>query len=101
MSQIGTGLRQRVYSRAFIIGDPSNANDRVVYLVIDSAMGDTAVRNGILEGLAALGPDYAMYGQRNVAVTGTHQHSGPGACTFPKFFHALIFYLTVNLTDTV
>lgn len=44
-------------------------------------MGDIAVRNGILEGLAALGPDYAVYGQSNVAVTGTHQHSGPGACT--------------------
>ena len=47
-------------------------------------MGDTAVRNGILEGVAALGSDYAMYGESNIAVTGTHQHSGPGACTFPS-----------------
>jgi neutral ceramidase len=86
LSQIGTGLRQRVYSRAFIIGDPNNDSDRIVYLVVDSAMGDTAVRNGILEGLAALGPDYAVYGQSNVAVTGTHQHSGPGACKLPSSF---------------
>lgn len=54
-------------------------------MVVDTAMGDLAIRNGILEGLAALGSDYAMYGQSNVAVVGTHQHSGPGACKFPGY----------------
>lgn len=42
-------------------------------------MGDTAIRYGILQGLANLGSGYSMYNQSNVAVTGTHQHSGPGA----------------------
>ncbi|KAH8802726.1 neutral/alkaline non-lysosomal ceramidase [Xylogone sp. PMI_703] len=79
LSQVGTGLRQRIYSRAFIIGDSNNPSDRFVYLVLDTQSGDTAVRYGILEGLAALGPEYAVYTQQNVAVTGTHQHSGPGA----------------------
>jgi neutral ceramidase len=32
-----------------------------------------------LQALADLGSDYAVYGQQNVAVTGTHSHSGPGA----------------------
>jgi neutral ceramidase len=50
-----------------------------VYLVLDTACGDTAIRYGILSGLAALGSDYAIYTQSNVAVTGTHSHSGPGA----------------------
>lgn len=77
--QVGTGLRQRLYSRAFIIGDTDKVEDRFVYLVLDTQSGDTAVRHGILEGLAALGEEYAMYGQNNVAVTGTHSHSGPGA----------------------
>ncbi|KUI69634.1 Neutral ceramidase [Cytospora mali] len=79
LSQIGTGLRQRLYSRAFIIGDVDNPDDRFVYLVLDVAAGDTAQRYGILEGLAALGDEYSVYGQSNVAVTGTHQHNGPGA----------------------
>ncbi|KAI1399537.1 Neutral/alkaline nonlysosomal ceramidase [Hypoxylon fuscum] len=80
LSQTGTGLRQRIYSRAFIIGDVNNPDDRFVYLVLDQQSGDTAVRFGILDGLAALGGDYAvLYGQRNVAVTGTHAHSAPGA----------------------
>lgn len=78
-SQVGTGLRQRLYSRAFIIGSPTNSTERIVYLVLDTQSGDTAIRNGILEGLQALGPEYAVYGKNNVAVTGTHSHAGPGA----------------------
>ncbi|CAK3946291.1 Neutral ceramidase [Lecanosticta acicola] len=78
-AQLGTGLRQRLYSRAFIIASRDQPKDRLVYLVIDTACGDTAIRHGILEGLRDLGEEYAMYGQNNVAVTGTHSHSGPGA----------------------
>ncbi|KAF7188056.1 Neutral ceramidase 2 [Pseudocercospora fuligena] len=78
-AQLGSGLRQRLHSRAFIIGDTHEAKDRFVYLVLDTQSGDTAVRHGILDALKELGGDYALYGQQNVAVTGTHSHSGPGA----------------------
>jgi neutral ceramidase len=78
-SQVGTGLRQRLHSRAFIVGNPGDASERFVYMVLDTQSGDTAIRNGILDGLRAWGPDYAVYTQKNVAVTGTHSHSGPGA----------------------
>ncbi|KAI1880744.1 hypothetical protein JX265_000984 [Neoarthrinium moseri] len=78
-SQTGTGLRQRIYSRAFIVGDVNNANDRFVYVILDTQSGDTAVRYGVLEGIAALGSEYSVYGQSNLALTGTHSHSGPGA----------------------
>ncbi|KAG9242545.1 neutral/alkaline nonlysosomal ceramidase-like protein [Calycina marina] len=77
--QLGSGLRQRLYSRAFIVGDIHNPKDRFIYLVLDTQSGDTAVRYAVLEDLAKLGPHYAAYGQQNVAVTGTHSHSGPGA----------------------
>ncbi|KAL8947069.1 MAG: hypothetical protein Q9222_006608, partial [Ikaeria aurantiellina] len=78
-NQVGSGLRQRLYSRAFIIGEIDKPEQRVVYLVLDTQSGDTAVRHGILEGLKDLGPEYSFYGKSNVAVTGTHSHSGPGA----------------------
>ncbi|MCJ1352591.1 MAG: hypothetical protein MMC33_002575 [Icmadophila ericetorum] len=78
-NQLGTGLRQRLYSRAFIVADLEKPEDRFVYLVLDTQSGDTAIRYGILEGLKSLGPEYAVYGRRNIAVTGTHSHSGPGA----------------------
>ena len=76
-SQIGSGLRQRLYSRSFIVGDPTNPADRFVYMVLDTQSGDTAIRNGILEGVHALGSDYVHYGTSNIAVTGTHNHNGP------------------------
>lgn len=76
--QVGTGLRQRLYSRAFIIGDMKKPEDRIVYLVLDTQSGDTAVRYGILDELKKLGPEYDVYGHHNVAVTGTHSHAGPG-----------------------
>jgi neutral ceramidase len=79
LGQVGTGLRQRIFARAFIIGNTQSPKDRFIYLNIDTSCGDTAIRYGILEGIAALGPDYSVYSQQNVAVAGTHQHSGPGA----------------------
>lgn len=78
-SQVGTGLRQRLHSRAFIVGSPGDTSERFVYLVLDTQSGDTAIRNGILEGLKNMGAAYSIYTQKNVAVTGTHSHSGPGA----------------------
>ena len=84
LSQIGTGLRQRIYSRAFIVADVNNPDDRLVYLVLDTQSGDTAVRYGILQGLSYLGSEYSVYTTSNVAVTGTHQHSGPGAVSVPR-----------------
>lgn len=79
LAQKGSGLRQRLFSRAFIIGDVNSPDDRFVYLVLDVQSGDTAVRYGILEALEELGGDFSAYGAHNVAVTGTHSHSGPGA----------------------
>ena len=79
LDQLGTGLKQRIYSRAFIFADPNKPDDTFVYLVLDTLAGDTAVRHGVLQGLATLGGAYAHYGEHNVALTGTHSHSGPGA----------------------
>ena len=78
-AQTGTGLRQRLFCRAFIIGSLTEPSERIVYLVLDTQSGDTAVRHGILEALANSGPEYATYTKDNVAVTGTHSHAGPGA----------------------
>ncbi|KAH0835390.1 hypothetical protein AYO21_08634 [Fonsecaea monophora] len=77
--QVGSGVRQRIYCRAFIVGSLSRNSSRLVYLVLDTQSGDTAIRHGILQRLEKLGPEYAIYNKNNVAVTGTHSHSGPGA----------------------
>lgn len=89
LAQKGTGVRQRLFSRAFIVADAQKPTDRFIYLVLDTQTGDTAIRRGILEGIAALGSQYAVYNKNNVAVTGTHSHAGPGA-----FFNYLLPQIT-------
>jgi neutral ceramidase len=76
LDQKGTGLRQRIFSRAFIVGDADATEERFVYIIADIACGDAAVRAGLLERLQKL---YGgLYHRQNVAVVGTHSHSGPG-----------------------
>ncbi|KAL2202982.1 neutral ceramidase precursor [Sarocladium strictum] len=77
LAQTGTGLRQRLYSRAFLVADVNNPDDRFIYVILDTQSGDTAVRRGILEGVSALGSEYSVYSGHNIAVTGTHSHAGP------------------------
>lgn len=77
LDQVGTGLRQRIYSRAFIVGNVDKKDERFVYVIADLACGDTAIRDGVLKKLAE---KYgSLYKQANVALVGTHSHSGPGA----------------------
>jgi len=74
--QQGTGLRQRLFSRAFIVGDVNHPNHCFIYVIADLHSGDTAIRNGVMEKLQTL---YSgLYTQSNVAIVGTHSHSGPG-----------------------
>ena len=65
LSQVGSGLRQRIYSRAFIVADPNNLNETFIYVVLDALAGDTGIRHGSFEGLARLGGDYSRYNERN------------------------------------
>lgn len=76
--QIGGGIRQRLFSRAFIIGNVDNPSDKIVYVVLDNLVGDTAIRFGVLDALRGMGKEYAEYGQHNIALAAVHSHSGPG-----------------------
>lgn len=84
LSQKGTGLRQRIHSRAFIVADVNRPSDRFVYVTVDVQSGDTAIRDGVLKKLGELYP--GVYGQSNVAVVGTHSHAGPGEHSIKVFF---------------
>jgi neutral ceramidase len=67
-------MRQR--ARAFVVAEASNSTNRILFLNIDIAMGDSGVRRGILKALEEQFP--GVYTESNVAVVGTHQHSGVG-----------------------
>ncbi len=76
--QVGSGLRQRLYCRAFIVADANAPDERVAYLILDNLAGDTAVKYGLIEALAEAGEGYEIYRQHNIALTATHTHAGPG-----------------------
>lgn len=67
-------MRQR--ARAAIVAESANSSNRVLFLNIDTAMGDSGIRRGILAALEEQLPGF--YNENNVAVVGTHQHSGVG-----------------------
>ncbi|KAF9449265.1 Neutral/alkaline nonlysosomal ceramidase [Macrolepiota fuliginosa MF-IS2] len=67
-------MRQR--SRAFIVAEASNTQNRIVFINADIAMGDTGVRRSIVDQLSTQFP--GLYTNDNIAFVGTHQHSGVG-----------------------
>ncbi|KAG8789026.1 hypothetical protein FRC12_013975 [Ceratobasidium sp. 428] len=78
LSQTDTGLHMRQFSRAYIVATPgtNTAKDRILFINSDIAMGDTAIRRGVLNRLAQMYP--GLYTESNVALVGTHSHSGVG-----------------------
>lgn len=87
LAQTDTGLHMRMRSRAFIVANPANTTDRIVFINADIAFGDTGVRRGIVDALSAAYP--GLYNKDNIALVGTHQHSGVGG-----YFENLLPQLT-------
>lgn len=71
--QTAGGISIRQFSRAFVIADKQGQN-RFVFVSIDAGMQDQGVT---LEVLARLKTKYGgLYNETNVAISGTHSHSG-------------------------
>jgi neutral ceramidase len=87
IEQRGTGLRQRIYSRAFIVHD-TKTDKRVVHITTDTAMMSQFVRQRVIQQVVEkFGPD--LYTHENIMITGTHSHSGPAG-----FLGYLLYDLT-------
>lgn len=68
------GIHFRLYSRAFIIGQPNGR--RVVYASCDIAMISTVVKREVSKILQK--KFGGLYTEENVMLSATHTHSGPG-----------------------
>lgn len=74
-SQTTLGIQQRLFSRAFVFVDRVTG-DRVVYVNLDLAFVTQIVKDYVLKRLQeGFG---SLYTARNVGLTGTHTHGGPG-----------------------
>jgi len=81
------GLHTRQFSRAYVIGSPCNGN-RVVYVVNDLGMIFHAVRQGVLNKVAADTELAGFYNEQNIMLNATHTHAGPGGYAHFTAFNA-------------
>ena len=99
--QIAAGIHTRLFARAFIAAEASNPQQRFAFVNLDACMASQAVTFTVLRRLKArYGPD--LYTEQNVALSGTHTHSGPagylqyliyditGLGFVPQTFNALV-----------
>jgi len=85
-NQQTAGLHMRLFARAFIFANPTT-NKRIVWVNTETGMLFSSVKQGVLKKLAA---KYgSLYDDRNVMISATHTHSGPGG-----FSHHVMYNLT-------
>ena len=71
------GIHTRLYARAFAVLSPCNGK-RALIAVVDSGFITQAVRQGVLQRIAADPEMRDLYGADNVLLSATHTHSAPG-----------------------
>jgi len=76
-SQRGTGIHTRLRARAFVFVDENDSSKRIVYVSCDGGMASDMVKMRVIDYLAT-SVGKGVYTQENVAISGTHTHSGPG-----------------------
>ena len=76
MAQIGRGIHMRLRSRAYVIAS-DDGSSRVAFVSLDGGMGSDILNIRVLPRVADLLGDSTLYTVDNVAISGTHSHSGP------------------------
>jgi len=70
--QVSAGLHQRLRARAFVVQEDDR---RFAFVSMDAGMGSIVLNNRVVEELQRRFEGY--YTHENVAISGTHTHSGP------------------------
>jgi neutral ceramidase len=87
VDQQAQGLHTRLRARAFVFAGSEDADERVLLVVVDTAMIFESVHQAVLERLSE---KYGgLYTHRNVMLTATHTHCGPGGSS-----HHLLYNVT-------
>ncbi len=82
--QLSLGIHSRLWSRAFIIASPSN-DKRVVFVSADLGMAFQSVKQGVIKKLKERFGE--LYNDRNVMISATHTHAGPGGYAFETLYN--------------
>lgn len=87
LTQKASGIHQRLRARAFITEDPRTQRSAVI-VVTDTGLVTQAVHQAVMKRLAAKFGD--RYTERNVMLTATHTHAGPGG-----YSHYALYNITI------
>lgn len=80
--QVAGGISQRLYARAYVI---AGGGKRVVFVSAELGQLFGSVKQGVIKRLAA---KYgALYDDRNVQLSATHTHAGPGGYSHHALFN--------------
>lgn len=89
IEQVAAGIATRLYARAYIIASAADPTSSIVFVNMDACMATQGVTTAVLARLAAkYGSAYTAH---NVALSGTHTHSGPGG------YHTYVLYQVTSL----
>jgi len=93
VSQVGSGLHTRLFSRAFVI-EEIQTGKRIVIVCADIASCTIAIKQAVLLRLAAtekfIVNNTPIYTDENVMISGTHTHCGPGGYSYFLTYNASI-----------
>lgn len=87
-AQTTQGIYMRLFSRAFIVGDEKR---RVVYVTADLCMIYQAVKQAVVEKIKADPELNEWYDDKNILLSATHTHSGPGG-----YSHHFLYNITTK-----
>src|SRR3989344_3926882 len=87
LTQKTSGIHQRLRARAFITEDLRTQRSPVI-VVTDTGLVTQAVHQAVMKRLAAKFGD--RYTERNVMLTATHTHAGPGGYSHPALYNITI-----------
>lgn len=85
--QLDNGLHSRLWARAFIIADPKTEKS-IVFVSADLGMVFQSVKQGVVQ---ALSQKFGQrYNDKNIMLSATHTHAGPGGYAFHTLFNFTI-----------
>jgi len=94
IQQRGRGIHTRLYSRAFVVCEDLENGKSIAIVCADIGVCTLAIKQAVIKKLKDDGPlderGSPLYTEKNVMITATHTHSGPGGYSHYHVYNASI-----------
>lgn len=98
IKQQTAGIYQRLWARAFVIESPCN-DKRIVFVNADLGQVFQGVKQQVVKKIRKLFPNH--YDEKNILITATHTHSGPGGFSTYAFYNLTTLGFSRENFDTI